>query len=467
MMPSRLLGLTPWFAVAVAAFAACSSPTPNTTIPMGTGSSSGSATSGGGSGTTSGTGGTNSGTGATTSGATSGAGTGSSAGAGSGSTVGTGSGASSGATTSGATSGAGSGASTGTIASGGSGASTGTIASGGSGGSSGSGGHPHTGSPGCGKAWTGATGMWVSQPAGCAAGNNNQGNASCQTIQGVSGWSAPGVVIQTPNPKNPSVETSDEQRGWWVLVPKNYNTNNTTPYRVIYGFAGCGDTNYFNAGNSGYDYEGVDGDNAIQVGADYDTFSDVPTCYDNRTPTSNDFAFVPWLMNTIENEFCVDVDHQYVSGYSSGGWVAQQMNCAYPDKFRGEVVLTGCEPGGGGEPGSQPPCVNKPTAMIYVHDLDDTANPYACMIPGCARMLKQNGCSVTTCNPLDTTTTTPYTPPPGVTVPGGHGCVSFNGCPSDYPVVFCVLQGTQHGDSQTSWGITKLFWDFMSNKLAD
>jgi hypothetical protein len=234
------------------------------------------------------------------------------------------------------------------------------------------------------------------------------------------------------------------------------------------GSPGCGNLwTGETAGQDGYDYEGVDGDQAIQVGIDYDTFSDIPTCYDGRDPISNDFAFLPWLMNTIESEFCVDVNHQYLSEYhGEDGSVMSQMNCAYPDKLRGSVILSGCEAGAAGFPGMLPPCVsNKPTAAFYVHDINDTNLPYSCILPSCARVLAQNGCSVTTCDPMNTALTTPYSPPAGVVVPGS--CVSFNGCPADYPVVFCVLHGTQSDDVQTSWGITKLFWDFMSNRLAD
>ncbi len=310
---------------------------------------------------------------------------------------------------------------------------------------------------GCGKAWTGPTGMWVSQPTGCAEGpappgvGAHQGTDACQTIP-------PGSIVPPT-----ATSGSPEHRGWWVYVPTGYDPSE--PYTVIYNGTGCGVGNYFNAGEDGYPYDTVDNGQAILVGLDYDTYSDVPGCYDNRDPQSNDFAFFPWLQSQIESEFCVDTRHEFFSGYASGGQLAQQLDCAFPDKLRGFVSVTGCEPGSPGFPGAQySPCVSKPTAAFFVKDFDDTDNTYACILPACARVLAQNGCTTTTCNPLDTTTTTPYVVPKGVTPPPGTKCVSFNGCPADYPVVFCLTYNQDHSDDQ-NWGVVPLFWDFM-NRLS-
>jgi hypothetical protein len=304
--------------------------------------------------------------------------------------------------------------------------------------------HP---SAGCGKPWLGMTGQWVSQPTGCDQGDDNQGTAACQTIP-------PGGVVPDKATKG-----SPEHRGWWVYVPNGYDP--TKPYRVIYEGAGCGDGNWFDVGKDGYPYENADGGNAILVGLDYDTYSDVPGCYDNLDPQSNDFTFFPWLQTQIESELCIDTGAEFFSGYSSGAWVGQQLDCAFPDKLRGVVSVTGCEPGAPGYPGAQySPCVDKPTAAFYVKDFGDTDTTYACIIPACTRMLKQNGCSVTKCDPLDNTTTTPYAIPPGVTPPVNTRCVQFNGCPADYPVVFCVTYNQTKTDDQ-NWGVVPLFWDFM------
>jgi hypothetical protein len=351
-----------------------------------------------------------------------------------------------GAGTAGAASGRGSGATS--AGASGSGTTVGTSGAGGSSGATVSSTASVKPSPGCVRApWTGATGQWVSQPGSCAQGTANQGTAACQAIP-------PGSAVPAT-----ATQGSPENRGWWVYVPEDYDPNK--PYKVIYSGAGCGDNNLFNSGEDGFPYNNVDDGDAILVGLDYDTYSEVPGCYDNRDPQSNDFTFFPWLQSQIESEFCVDTNGEFFSGYSSGAWLGQQLDCAFPDKLRGVVSVTGCEPGAAGYPGAQySPCVDEPTAAFFVKDFGDQDDTYACILPACARVLEQNGCSVTTCNPLDPTLTTPYAVPAGVTPPAGTVCVQFNGCPVGYPVVFCVTYN-QLG-SEENWGVVPLFWDFMT-----
>jgi hypothetical protein len=298
--------------------------------------------------------------------------------------------------------------------------------------------------------WSGPTGQWVSQPTGCSQGIGNQGTAQCQSIP-------PGSVVPTTATKG-----SPEHRGWWVYVPPGYDPNK--PYKVIYLGAPCGDGNFFNAGEDGWSYNLLDNGDAILVGLDYDTYSDLPGCYD-RDAESNDFLFFPWLQSQIETQFCVDTGAEFYSGYSYGATLGQQLDCAFPDELRGVASISGCEPGAAGFPGSQPACVSKPTAAFFIHGFGELANPYACILPACARVLQQNGCSVTKCDPLDPTLATPYTLPTdtGMSPPPQTNCVQFNGCPAEYPVVFCVTynQGASAGEN---WG-APLLWDFM-NRLT-
>jgi poly(3-hydroxybutyrate) depolymerase len=309
-------------------------------------------------------------------------------------------------------------------------------AAGGSGGGGG-GGDMNGRSAGCSKPWTHATGQWV-EVAGPAAHKNPAPLEGLVSIKGMS---------------------DTEDRGFWVYIPKNYDPNKA--YKVIFSGAGCDDPDLYNAGKDGFPYQTIPDFDAIMVGLDYDTHSQVALCYDNRNPQSNDFTFMPWLQNRIENDFCVDTKHEFFSGYSSGGWVAQQFNCAFPTKFRGMVSVTGSEPM------MQPTCVTPPapTALFHIHDIGDPSNTYASFIPGCTRVLKQNGCTVTDCsNPESTTMTTEYTLPATVKVPQGTSCRQFNGCPADYPVVFCTTHlpttANRHGD-QREWSIPA-FWNFMS-----
>lgn len=286
---------------------------------------------------------------------------------------------------------------------------------------------PLNGSPGCGKAWTQQTGQFVEQT-----------NV---------------IVPGGAEPDGGPLPPGSDVRGYWVLVPNDYNPN--TPYRVIYEGAGCSNP-IVSSGMSVYQYQNVDNDDAIQVGLDVDP--DRPDlCYDDRNPTSNDFYFFPWLMTHIESELCVDTKHEFISGYSTGAYLANQFGCAFPDKLRGQVLVSG------GEPVSQPPCVDHPIAAFFVHDVQDMDNKYPLVLPACARTLRQNGCASDDCSdPADSGSTVPYVLPAAIASPPGTVCRQFTGCGED-PVVFCTTYGYGHSD-QSSW-VVPAFWDFMRNKL--
>jgi hypothetical protein len=267
-----------------------------------------------------------------------------------------------------------------------------------------------------------------------------------------------------PPPLGPLVSivgpNDTEDRGFWVLVPNGYDPNKPGGYKVIYEAAGADDPDIYNAGKDTYQYQTVDGGDAIQVGLDYDTRSTYPLSYDQRNPESNDFAFMPWLMSWTESHLCVDFNHQFVSGFAEGAWVAQQFNCAFPGKLRGQVSVSG------GEPTEQPTCDPAPTALFHIHDLGDASDTYASFLPGCARVLKQNGCAVTDCtDPMDTTVTDPYILPEGLAVPTSTSCRQFKGCPADAPVVFCTTHLPSTADrhsTERDWAVPA-FWAFMKS----
>jgi hypothetical protein len=328
-------------------------------------------------------------------------------------------------------------------------------------------------SAGCGKPWAGMTGVWVAQPTGCPICSTAAGNSCptcCQPLPGFDNQGTSACQAIPPGSTVPATATSGspEYRGWWVYVPTGYDPSK--PYTVIYNGAGADDPNWFHAGADGLGYWNVDSGQAILVGLDYDTYTWNPGSYDNENPNSNDFIFMPWLMTEIEDTFCVDTTREWMSGYAEGATLAQQFDCAFPGKLRGEVMVAGWEPGSQTDPYTEvtpkpalPTCHSAPTAAFFVHDIDDTDNPYNSILPGCSRILQQNGCSNTTCDPFDTTLTTPYPVPAGVNLATSNGtCVKFSGCPDEYPVVFCTTNyPPDHHSNDQNMGIATLFWEFI------
>ncbi len=272
------------------------------------------------------------------------------------------------------------------------------------------------------------------------------------------------TVASTKSPWDaPPCTGGVEKRGYWVYVNPNYDPSK--PSKVVYEGAGCDDSSPADGGTSGFPYQQANADKAdpqvIQVGLDY---SRADECYDNANPHSNDFNYFPMVKKLVEDQFCVNTSEEMYSGYSSGSWLGNQFSCAFPDDFKAMVLATG------NEPTQQPACAapTHPMAVMMLHDKDDATNTYAGMIPACTRMLKQNGCTTTTCDPMSTTTTTTYAYPTNIGAPQTMQCVSFNGCPADAPVVWCTTQlgGDTHvhdhyADGQSPW-ITPLFWSFLS-----
>ncbi len=251
------------------------------------------------------------------------------------------------------------------------------------------------------------------------------------------------------------------RRGYWVYVKAGYDKSK--PSKVIFEAAGCGDSSSgAHGGTSGYPYQDVDGSaQVIQVGLSY---SRNDNCYDNSNPKSNDFEFFPILHKSIENQFCVDKTKEYWSGYSTGAWVGNQMTCAFPDVLRGVVFATG------DEPKAQPACKSGfPVAGLFLHDDNDTYNPGIDMVPGCSRLLVQNGCSQKTCDFANTSPSVSTVYKPTVTIMGAPPslkCVSFAGCPATSPVIWCrtALGGNDpsHYIGAGPW-VTNLLWDFINH----
>jgi hypothetical protein len=252
-------------------------------------------------------------------------------------------------------------------------------------------------------------------------------------------------------------------RGFDVWVPQTYDKN--TPARVIYEAAAASDTAEL-GGTSGYAYNTVDsasGQPTILVGLDYSLYTGaqaaVPS-YDDLNPLSNDFAFFPFLHTFIENNFCVDLGRELFSGYRGGATLANQMTCAFPDVLRGVVEASGLEPP------QQPTCVRgHPTAGLFLHDLDDVVDPLATILPACSRLLAQNGCSTTSCNPSDTSTSAAFATGPipnAADPPSSLRCVQFDGCPAGAPVVLCISEVPARSDPYAPRWVTQLFWNFLS-----
>src|SRR4029079_15626854 len=113
---------------------------------------------------------------------------------------------------------------------------------------------------------------------------------------------------------------------------------------------------------------------------------------------------------------CVDTSRVFLTGYSSGAWLVNTLECVRGDKLRATGTVSG------GVVGNRGTCKGK-YARIFVHDADDTTNKFieAGNLGERTRLIGQNHC-------MADTPPVPESPPP---------CARYQGCDTGYPVVMC------------------------------
>lgn len=287
-----------------------------------------------------------------------------------------------------ATAGGGSGAGGG----GGAGATSGGMSSDGGGG-------PSAPSPGCGMPAGQALGSWVEQPTASVNGKNRQ---------------------------------------WWTWLPTGYDPNKAYP--VVFTFHGCGGPDNI------LPMQKVAGDKAILVRGTGITDKGCWTYGAN----GDDVKFFDAMLAELVAKRCVDQARVFTTGYSSGAWLVNTLNCQRGDKLRGSGSVSGgvavdtskC-------PGSATPSTPpqpKEFARIFVHDTDDDTNKFmgAGNDKELARLLASNHCVPTGPVPED--------PSP---------CARYQGCDAGMPVIMCQTSGKKHDRQDTL--ATTAFWKLFSS----
>ena len=264
-------------------------------------------------------------------------------------------------------------------------------------------------------------------------------------------------------------------RLYYVRLPPNYDP--ARAYRVIYLGPGCGPPQDSTPTVSkAYPMEIASDPDAILVQMEQGFYNkaeynrgdctDDPNvrdgalchyCFDDGAgttcPESVEYGYFDHLHKAVENDFCVDTDRQFFAGYSSGGWMAHQLGCQFPDVLRAQGSVTG----------GLPPvirdgtktCVDHPIAAFLIHDANDPSNPYSGSIAALERLLKLNKCAGGT-----TMREAPVGPYEITGWPNNvdFNCVRYTGCPAEYPIVFCTSRGKTH-DAQTNAAVPG-FWEF-------
>ena len=263
-------------------------------------------------------------------------------------------------------------------------------------------------------------------------------------------------TIQTSGTKEPNA--SDAQTGPWsyardyyVWLPPNYD--DTKAYPLVLEGPGCGGVGtavYSLSPSNDTTGIGVNG-SVIRVGLTPPP-NDIghatnpnQGCFDDKEgDDSVEWPFYEGLIDKLKTEVCYDQNRVFATGGSSGAWLANELVCKYAGNtagyaIRGAAANAGALPT---EPKYAPTCSNAPMAGIWInqHTIGDAFEtwPYAI-----ARAMKVNHCTMGT----------GYADAPSSDFPIGAGnpastCKKILGCPSEYPLVVCVLPPSAASSSE-------------------
>lgn len=286
------------------------------------------------------------------------------------------------------------------------------------------------------------------------------------------------------NPPTGDAGATATDRLYYVRLPANYDPNKA--YRTVYLGPGCNEPQDEQPNvRHVYALQEASTDQAILVAMEPGLYNAAhyngATCGTMNPPTcqycfddgayatmagSLEFPYFDALHKQIEASYCVDKNRQFYAGYSSGGWLAQELGCQFPDVLRAQGNTTGGLPNVIAN-GTQH-CKDHPIAAFLLHDFNDGSNPYSGSVAALERLLKLNNCQGG--QTMSTAPTAPYSifdlNPDGGLLDAGLpaanmvSCVQYTGCPADYPIVFCTSMGQAH-NAQDSTAIPA-FWQFFS-----
>jgi len=416
---------------------------------------------GGGSSGGEGTGGTNGTTGG--SGGTTGTGSGGAGASGSGGLTGTGGSASGGATGRG---GSGSGGVTGSGGAGKGGTGTGGAGtgSGGAAGFGGSGivtgmggasaGHGGAGGETTGRGGSGGTATGGGGTGGAGTGGSGAGGAAA----GMSAGCGKAPTIASSNYNNGhhiAITVGSMAREYILNVPTNYD--NTHPYKFVIAYHELNGNDDEMYRNSYYHLLPLSNNTTIfvapngqQNGANCTQASGCGW----PNPNDSDMLFADAVESQIEQNFCVDTNRIFATGWSYGASMSEQTACERP--------LSGETHGWGvraiavysvaylSNTDNCKASSSKPVAYYASHGTNDTVLPYSGGVSIAQTWAAADGCTAET--PTQAT--------------GNHVCTDFTGCSGGYPVEFCSFVGPHTPDptdpgQKTSWEYQNV-WTFLT-----
>jgi polyhydroxybutyrate depolymerase len=221
-------------------------------------------------------------------------------------------------------------------------------------------------------------------------------------------------------------------RTYTLVVPDDYHPKQ--PYPVVFALHGNGGSGA--RVRTALDLEKPAAGKAIfvypdAVGSGWDL--------DAETGKNRDVALFDLTLLELHGALCVDERRIFVTGFSNGAYMANQLACKRGERIRAVATQSGGGPyenGGSYDDQGHLLCPGKAVSSLVVHGLADTS-----VLPSEGQKSIDHWAFANRCT--------------GGSSPAGPACVTMNGCVQ--PVMACKVPGLGHG----VWSEAKrLIWAF-------
>ncbi|MEA2749945.1 MAG: polyhydroxybutyrate depolymerase [Myxococcales bacterium] len=231
------------------------------------------------------------------------------------------------------------------------------------------------------------------------------------------------------------VNALGRDRAYTLVVPEGYDAK--APYPLVFVLHGSG-------GNAAgaraqTDLEKLAAGHAVFV------YPDAGGSWDLDAPASSnrDVALFDAILVSVHNALCIDPRRVFVTGFSNGAYMANQLACKRGERIRGVVTHAGGGPyetsGGSYDATGHLACPGKAVASLVVHGNSDGSVPPSEGQKSIDHWSYANRCG--------SGTTSTLTPP----------CVTLEAC--FQPVSVCRIPGLGHGLWSQAGKVTWAFID--------
>jgi len=326
----------------------------------------------------------------------------------------------------------------------------------GSGGRSGSGGTPGTGgNPGRdgGPGTGGAGGGTAIDSGGTSPSGQSAGCGKTSTI----------TSSQYNNGNPISITVNGSQRRYILSVPTPYD--NTKPYKFILTMHARDSNDKSEYNEKYYDLQPLSNNTVIFAapngvnGSTPCTGTGVGETNCGWPSGNNNMELVDAVVKQVTDNFCVDTNRIFATGWSYGASMSYEMACQRPLEqaathgwgIRAVAVYAAAQLSGSCKPSATNPVAYYATHGTSGGNNGDGVLPYSGGVTLAQNMATADGCTWQT---------------PTMVTSGNHVCTKMAGCKAGYPVEFCSFNGNHtaypdNGQPQGSWGPQEA-WTFLS-----